>query len=287
MFWMIRTMPGKLAWLTTAGYDLVTGLGSVNIGNLATSWANVSSVPTTTTLTLSPTTGITHGAENVTATIGVTPSSGTAHGTVSLIAKMADGTTLGAGQFTLGANGSVTGTAQNLPGGTNYQVHAHYSGDGTNAPSDSTAVTVSVSQESSKTFIVVPTFDAISGNQTNANATSVTYGTPYIIRMYVTNSAGTSSPAGAPTGTCTQSSKVSCPSGTVALTANGNDVDGGTFNLDSIGYTRDISPTLSGGTYSLSASYAEIQVISRAPPLIRSRSTRPLRPWDHSKYILR
>ena len=247
--------PGKLAWLTTAGYDLVTGLGSLNIGNLVTSWANVSSVPTSTTLTLSPTTGIAHGAENVTATIGVTPSSGTASGTVSLIAKMADGTTLGAGQFTLGANGSVTGTALNLPGGTNYQVHAHYSGDGTNAPSDSRSVTVSVSQESSKTFIVVPTFDAISGNQTNANATSVMYGTPYIIRMYVTNSAGASTPTGAPTGTCTQSSKVSCPSGTVALTANGNDVDGGTFNLDSIGYTRDISPTLSGGTYSLGASY--------------------------------
>ena len=36
--------PGKLAWLTTAGYDLVTGLGSLNIGNLVTSWANVSSV---------------------------------------------------------------------------------------------------------------------------------------------------------------------------------------------------------------------------------------------------
>src|SRR5208337_4331641 len=49
------------AWTVTAGYDTVTGLGSVNVGNLATKWGTVSTVSTTTTLTLSPTTGITHG----------------------------------------------------------------------------------------------------------------------------------------------------------------------------------------------------------------------------------
>jgi Pro-kumamolisin, activation domain/Bacterial Ig-like domain (group 3) len=250
---------GKLAWLTTAGYDLVTGLGSVNIGNLATSWAKVSSVPTTTTLTLSPTTGITHGAENVTTTIGVTPSSGTATGTVSLIAKLSDGTTFGAGQFTLGANGSVTGTAQNLPGGTNYQVHAHYSGDGTNAPSDSTAVSVTVSQESTQTFIVIPSFDQ-SGNQISGNASSVNYGSKYIIRIYVTNKGGVVSPTGAPTGICTQTLPVACPSGTVTLTSDGVPVDAGvngpgTYTLDSIGYTRDIAPAVPGGKHTLVATF--------------------------------
>jgi hypothetical protein len=248
--------PGKQAWVVGAGYDLVTGLGSVNIGNLAAQWSSVSSVATTTTLTLSPTTGITHGAENVSVTIGVTPSSGTATGTVSLIAKLADGTTFGAGKYTLGSGGSVSGTAQNLPGGANYQVYAHYSGDGTNAPSDSAAVNVTVAQESSKTFIVVPTFDPSSGNQTNGNATSVTYGSSYIVRVYVTNSSGTASTTGAPGGACGQTSKVACPGGTVALTANGVAVDGGTFQLNDIGYTRDLSPTLGAGTYSLSAAYS-------------------------------
>ncbi len=77
------------AWTVTAGYDMVTGLGSVNVNNLATKWGTVSTVPTTTTLALSPTTGITHGTdENVAVNITVTPKSGTATGDVSLIAKL-------------------------------------------------------------------------------------------------------------------------------------------------------------------------------------------------------
>jgi subtilase family serine protease len=49
------------AWGTTTGYDLATGLGSVNAANLVNNWSSVSFAPTTTTLTnLSPTT-LTHG----------------------------------------------------------------------------------------------------------------------------------------------------------------------------------------------------------------------------------
>src|SRR5882762_3245886 len=249
--------PGTLAWNAGAGYDMATGLGSLNIGNLATTWGTVATVPTTTTLALSPTTGIAHGSENVTTTISVTPKSGTATGTVSLLAQASAGTTVSAGEFTLGTNGSVSGTTTSLPGGTNYAVYAHYSGDGTNAPSDSTAVMVSVAPESSQTFIVIPSFDA-SGNQLSGNATSLTYGSSYIIRMYVTNSGGAPSTSGPPTGACTQASKVACPSGTITLTANGQGLDrvNGIYHLNDIGYTRDLSPTLSGGTYNLAAVYS-------------------------------
>ena len=251
---------GSLAWNAGTGYDMATGLGSLNVGNLAANWGTVASVQTTTTLALSPTTGITHGSENVTATISVTPTSGTATGVVSLIAKLPDGTTVGAGEFTLGANGSASGTATNLPGGSNYPVYAHYSGDGTNAPSDSATTTVTVAPETSKTFIVVPTFDPGTGNPTNGNATSIDYGTPYFIRMYVTNSGGVPSATGAPTGACTQLSQVACPSGTVVLTDNGTPVGtggggAGVFNLNDAGYTRDLTPNLPGGTHSLVATY--------------------------------
>jgi hypothetical protein len=241
------------AWASGAGYDLATGLGSLNISNLIADWGSVSSVPTSTALTLLPMTGITHGSESVTATINVTPKSAT--GTVSLLAKLPDGTTFGVGAFNLGANGTVSGTTTNLPGGNNYQVYAHYSGDGTNAPSDSTPVMVTVAQESSKTFIVVPTFNSTTGAEISGNASSVTYGSLYIVRVYVTNNAGVANPTGAPGGACAQTNKVACPSGTVSLTANGNAVDGATFNLNDIGYTRDISPTLPGGTYPLAAAY--------------------------------
>jgi subtilase family serine protease len=245
------------AWTAAAGYDMATGLGSLNINSLATNWGSVSTIGTTTTLSLSPTTGITHGTnENVSVTVNVAPKTGTGvpSGDVSLIATLADGSTLGLDQFTL-TNGSIGGMkTQSLPGGT-YKVYAHYAGDGTNAPSDSIPVQVTVGKESSQTFIVIPSFDS-QGNQYSGNTNSVTYGSDYIIRMYVANASATASPSGPPSPTCENVNEVTCPTGTVALTANGSAVDGGAYALNNNGYTRDIAPTLTGGSYSLVAKYS-------------------------------
>jgi len=252
--------PTTEAWTAAAGYDMASGLGSVNANNLATNWGSVSTVPTTTTLSLSPTTGITHGtAENVTVNISVAPKSGTATGDVSLLANI-NGTTQGLDQFTLGANGSFSGKTQSLPGGTSYQVYAHYAGDGTNAPSDSTPVTVTVGQEPSQSFIVIPTFDS-QGNLLSGNATSVTYGSNYIIRMYVTDKNGVASTSGPPSPTCYQENVLTCPSGTVTLTDGGallgtGGAGSGVYNLNNFGYTRDLTPALIGGTHSLAAKYS-------------------------------
>jgi len=245
------------AWTAATGYDMATGLGSLNIGNLATNWGSASTIATTTTLSLSPTTGITHGTgENVAVTVNVTPKtgSGVASGDVSLIATLASGATLGLDQFTL-SNGSTSGLkTQSLPGGT-YKVYAHYAGDGTNAPSDSPEVQVTVGKESSQTFIVIPTFDS-QGIPTSGNAASLLYGSNYIIRMYVANSSAVASTTGPPSPTCETVNAVTCPTGTMTLTANGSPVDGGAYTLNNLGYSRDIAPTLTGGTYSLVAKYS-------------------------------
>jgi len=242
------------AWTAVAGYDTATGLGSVNVANLVTNWGTANSVPTATTMTVSKQTGIVHGtSENVSVSITVTPASGTAAGDVALMAKLPSGATLGLDQFIL-ANGSFSGTTQNLPGGT-YQVYAHYAGDGVNAPSDSSPTTVTVTQESSKTFIVVPLYDASTGALLNGNTSSVTYGSPYRIRVYVTNNSSTANPSGPPTPTCDQVNEITCPTGTVLLTGNGAGIDGGTYPLNNVGYTRDVNPTLTAGTYSLAAQY--------------------------------
>ena len=198
---VLVVLPGSTteAWTADAGYDMATGLGSVNAKNLTTQWGTVNRVATTTTLTLSPATNITHGInEKVTVNISVTPTSAT--GSVSLIAKFTGGTTQGLDQFTLASGNVVNGTTSSLPGGT-YTVTAHYAGDGTNAPSDSAAVNVTVAPENSKTFIVVPSFDA-NGNLLNGNATTVQYGSSYIIRMYVTDNNGVPSTTGPPSPTC-------------------------------------------------------------------------------------
>jgi hypothetical protein len=250
---------GTEAWTAAAGYDMATGLGSVNVNNLATNWATASTIPTSTTLALAPTSGITHGtSENVTVGITVKPNTGTGVpvGNMSLIATPIppNGTTLGLDQFTL-VNGAVTGAkTQSLPGGT-YNVSAHYAGDGTNAPSDSTPVQVTVAKESSQTFIVVPSFDS-QGTLLSGNASSVTYGSRYIIRMYVTDKNGVASTTGPPSPTCYTQNLLTCPTGTISLTANSSPLDGGMFTLNNEGYTRDIAPTLTGGTYSLIAQYS-------------------------------
>ena len=252
------------AWMATAGYDLATGLGSVNVNNLVTKWDSVNTVATTTTLTLSPTTGITHGAENVTVNISVTPTSGTATGSVSLIATLSGpsgSTTQGLTQFPLDSTGKVVNGATNsLPGGTSYQVYAHYAGDGTNAPSDSAPVTVTVGKESSQTFVVIPTYNA-SGNQTSGNATSVPYASNYLITVYVTDKNAVASSNGPPSPVCYQENQLTCPTGSVTLMDNGNALGtggGGTgvYNLNSIGSTQDATPNLLGGTYTLTAAYA-------------------------------
>src|SRR5207245_11807092 len=113
------------------GVDMSSGLGTVNANNLVTNWGSVSTIPTTTTLMLSPTTGITHGTgENVAVGINVKPNTGTAvpAGEVSLIATFPDGTTQGFDHFTL-VSGAVRGVnTHSLPGGT-YSASAHYAAD--------------------------------------------------------------------------------------------------------------------------------------------------------------
>lgn len=277
------------AWTAASGYDMTSGLGSVNVNNLATNWGSVSTVPTSTTLTLSPTTGITHGtAENVSVNISVSPNTGTGvpTGDVSLIATFSDGTTHGLDQFPL-TSGAITGAkTQSLPGGT-YTVSAHYAGDGTNAPSDSSSVQVTVGPEASQTFIVIPSFDS-SGNLLNGNAPSVTYGSNYIIRMYASDKNGVASSTGPPSPTCLQENILTCPSGTVTLTGNGALVGtggggSGVYNLNNSGYTRNLTPALTGGTYSLVAKYSGDS--SYSPSSVMSAFTVNPSPTSITQYL--
>ncbi len=119
---------------TTAGFDLATGLGTVNATNLVNNWSSVTFRPSTTTLTLNSgnPVNVTHGtAVSVGVTVAPGSGTGTPTGDVSLIAS----TGQGVDGFTL-ASGAASGTTTLLPGGT-YTVHAHYAGDATFGGSDS------------------------------------------------------------------------------------------------------------------------------------------------------
>jgi hypothetical protein len=246
------TTPKMLAWTTNAAYDLAVGLGSVNAQNLASNWKSANATATTTTLSLNGgvAVNITHGSP-VAVTIGVTPAA--AIGDVALVGTLANNDTVGMARFTL-SNGAASGTTSSLAGGT-YQVTAHYEGDGTNAPSDSAAVNVTVAPETSNTFLSVPTFDPNTGRETSPAATTLVYGSPYLLRADVTSSSGS------PTQLCTSTTIPTCPTGSVTVTDSLNGaiakpVDGGTFALNGAGYTEDQAISLLGGTHTLNAQYS-------------------------------
>jgi len=228
----------------TVGYDLASGLGSVNINNLVTNWNTVTFNPTTTTLALTPL-SITHGA-TVTVTIGVAPSSGTGTaptGDVALIALNGPSPAqTGTNFYTLSA-GSAGGTTNQLPGGS-YNVTANYAGDATYAPSVSTPVAIQVTAENSTT--TVSQFDQ--NFNPIAPGTSLPFGSFIFVRADVAGSSN----RGVPTGLVTF--KDTAPNfpgaifnpviNPVALNSEGNtSIGAGVINFDA-------------GSHSISASYA-------------------------------
>lgn len=230
---------------TGTGYDLATGLGSINVANLVNKWSSVVFRSSNTTLSLSPTSNITHG-QNVTVTASVTPGSApsnpTPTGQISLL--MSAG--LSGQNFTLSGSGTVSNTTNLLPGGS-YTVTAHYGGDSTYGGSDSSPVSVTIGKENSTPDIQLVTFDW-QGNLISANASTAVYGSPYLLRVDVLNSAGSF---------CQNRGVVQsgCPTGTVNLTDNGSALDGGVFDLNSLGYTEDQIVQFPGGNNSVKASY--------------------------------
>jgi hypothetical protein len=128
-----------------AGYDLATGLGSVDVANLIKYWSTVVLAPTTATLSVSPS-SFAHGqTATVKGTVAPATGSGTPSGSVSLTGN--DGITHYAAIDDLAlASGSFYAQVDNLPGGT-YQLTAVYGGDGSYAASKSVPVTVTITPE--------------------------------------------------------------------------------------------------------------------------------------------
>jgi Pro-kumamolisin, activation domain/Bacterial Ig-like domain (group 3) len=240
---------------SNAGYDLATGLGSINVQNLVTQWSTVTYSATTTTLTLSAngtTTGggnstpltITHGTA-VTAAGAVTANSGTPTGQVSINANAANGSI---GAIPL-ANGDFSQAFRTFPGsgtlpGTttpaSYQVKANYGGDGTFAPSQSIPVNLIVTPEPSTTTVTV--IDTTPNKPTtNQPVTNVPYGEILDVQVKIAGQSGQ--------GVAT---------GNVALTDNTQPLYGGTFALNSSGYADAFttSLTVAASPHVFAASYA-------------------------------
>lgn len=216
-------------YTSTVGYDRATGLGSVNIANLVTKWTSVTFAPSVTTLSVNPTT-FTHGA---TANISITvaPQSGTPsfnHEDVELTAS--SGSVIS--DYTLSSTGTASTSINNLTGGT-YSLTAHYPGDGILGASNSPAVNLVISPETSTTVA-----SALSGTTTGTPFTSGTYGTPLFL-----------------SGTVTGQSGIGTPTGTLTFTADGAAAGSATLNSVGAGTSSSAIPALSVGSHTVSAAY--------------------------------
>ena len=142
-----------------AGYDLVTGLGSVDVANLVGAWpaSKTTLIATTTTLTAASASPNTSTDDEITITVAEAGGSGTATGTVNLSIDgggtpyNSNGSTT---SVTLGANGTATYTANFASAGV-HTIVAQYAGDTTHgASTGSVFVTVGGTTSGKGTFTI-------------------------------------------------------------------------------------------------------------------------------------
>jgi subtilase family serine protease len=157
----------------TTGYDLASGLGSVDATALVNNWKSVSTSSTSTSFNIDGSTSpvnVTHGTA-LTFNVAVNP--GTATGAAALITTSTEQSAQGQLGIPL-SSGSGSATYNGLPGGS-YTVYARYGGDATNAASSSAPVSVNIAAESSVTQLAINAYNLTNGNP-YTSLTGVPYG---------------------------------------------------------------------------------------------------------------
>jgi hypothetical protein len=243
-----------LGYYAGPGYDLATGLGSVDANVLFTNWNSLSFKSTSTSLSLGQTSFV-HGT-SVMVNVGVTGGGGTPTGGVELTTSAQDS---GLKLLTL-QSGAASANVNSLPGGQ-YKVSAHYGGDSVFASSTSSPVSMNVSSEGSNLSLFGSYF-LYTNNSTGvlANGGSYPFGSSIAIEAQVV---GVNAPAGSTDGIAT---------GSVTFTDAGS---AGTVNSgpQSMGTTSTAAwaPTaFTVGSHSVSASYsgdASFNASSSSTPL--------------------
>ncbi|HEX4007430.1 MAG TPA: Ig-like domain repeat protein [Acidobacteriaceae bacterium] len=243
------------------GYDLASGLGSVDAGVLVNQWNSITFQPTTTALQVSPTSAI-HG-NPVTVTVTVKPSSGsgTPQGSVSILTDAPTPLSASEGVLTLHSDGTASGTLTDLPGG-NYQVWAQYSGDAAYRGSESGALTVAITPVAGS--LALDGFYILNASGSINPAA--------VCQPIITSTQALGGPSGGPIPNGTSVLPYFLPLAAVAVangalpglgTGTGNvtyTLDGATMatvSLNALGYATWIStPLLGAGSHSIGAAYS-------------------------------
>ncbi|MGH9617548.1 MAG: Ig-like domain repeat protein, partial [Acidobacteriaceae bacterium] len=234
------------------GYDLATGLGSVDAAVLVNDWGSIAFQPTATTLHLSSS-SIVHGAPiMMTASVAPSSGSGTPTGNVAILTNAPLPASASQGFISL-TNGAGSASIDPLPGGE-YQVTGRYSGDGIFATSTSSPQSLTVTPENSNI-----NFSMTSNGSAIANGGSIAYNAPLTLNVQpigVSVAAGKGAVAGKTDGNATGSARFTIDTTTATVALSGNGVASWT------------PPALAIGTHTASASYggdASFNASSAAP----------------------
>ncbi len=256
----------KIGWAAGVGFDLATGLGSVNAYNMATQWSSVVFNSTSTTLNAPVQNCTGHGCA-VTLT-GTVTGSGTPTGDVAFIVSQGEigdpvDLTTGAfvypGAFATLSGGSFSATLNNLPAGVNYNITARYGGDGSNASSVSAAQQISVSSEPVTITLTPQLITQTTTCMLSNNSGPFTYGQLIWVQVSVAGVSGYGVPTGSVTITDSINGGPTNNVTTVNLDSNGNGyLVSGAITTTSclLDYIFAQVPTLIGGSHSLSATYS-------------------------------
>jgi hypothetical protein len=178
-----------------AGYDLASGLGSVDVNQLVANWGKLTFEDTRTSLSASSTV-LAHG-QSVMLYTNVTGNrhGGTPTGNVSLVTSLPQYASRGLGVIPLNAAGDGAITTNLLPGGT-YSLTAQYAGNAKYNGSQSAPISLTISPERS---VIRPTTHAYTlsypgGRPTLTDLGPITngatypYGTVFFVDLQITGS---------------------------------------------------------------------------------------------------
>jgi subtilase family serine protease len=237
----------------TVGFDLATGLGTLNVANVVNGWtASTGTAAATVTVTPAQSSIVSNVALIVTGTVA--GASGTPTGTVVLTGG---GYTSSAATLTSGAF-SITIPANSLNAGTD-TLNAKYSGDPTYAPATGTA-NVTVTAAPKPTVTVTPASSSINSGQSLAVTVALAGG------------------IGTPTGTVTLSSgsytsaATAVTSGSAAITIPPNSLSAGADTLTA-SYGGDSTYGTAAGTGTVTVTQSTFSLSASAPASVNRGSS--------------
>jgi hypothetical protein len=237
----------------TPGFDLASGLGSIDANQLLNDWGNIKFGATTATLTPSSTSFVHGTAITISGSVTGTGSN-TPTGEVALMTSSTEPVNQGQTFFPL-SNGAFSQSVNLLPGGS-YAIWGQYGGDTSNAAATTAQTQITVSPEASSVNLGELNANSSSSSQSSLGAGSLgmTYGTQIILSAeavptsyYTACVANINPPSSCSTQLFTE------PTGTVTFTDNGVPVDKAVVNAEG---DAEFNGPWGVGTHSVAANYS-------------------------------